>query len=68
MKMACLGGHFPILISKNTREDHERCIAFSWNPNGFFLQTMDKFHQDDNGQQPLNKSKLKVFHEKEKLR
>jgi hypothetical protein len=32
MKMVCFGGHFPVFIHKDTREDHER-ITFSWNPN-----------------------------------
>ncbi len=30
--MACSGGHFPIIIHKDTKEDHERNITFSWNP------------------------------------
>jgi hypothetical protein len=38
MKMACLKGHFPILIEKDTKEDHERCITFLWNPNVLFVQ------------------------------
>jgi hypothetical protein len=32
MKMACLGGHFLILIYEDTKEDHEKNIVFSWNP------------------------------------
>ncbi len=40
--MACSGSHFPILIHKDIKEDHERCIAFSWNPNGLFIQAKDK--------------------------
>ncbi len=49
MKMACLGGHFPILIHKDTREDHERNIGFSWNPNLFLNGGEDKLCQDGNG-------------------
>jgi hypothetical protein len=28
-----LGGHFPVIIHKDTKEDHERNITFSWNLN-----------------------------------
>jgi hypothetical protein len=37
MRMACLGDHFLVFIGEDTKEDHERCIAFSWNPNGLFV-------------------------------
>jgi hypothetical protein len=69
MKMACLGGHFPVLICEDTRKDHEKCIAFSWKPNGIFVWTKDKSHWDDNGWPPLDKLKHDVFPKppKEKL-
>ncbi len=49
MKMVRSKSHFPILIPKDTKEDHERNITFSWNldllPNG----AKDKSRQDGNG-------------------
>ncbi len=69
MRMACSGGHVLVLIHDNTKEDHERCIAFLWNPNGLFVRTKNKSCKDDSGQQPPTESKPNVFLEppKEKL-
>jgi len=59
--MACSGGHFPVPIHKDTREDHKRCIIFSWNRNGLFVWAKDKSCQNGSGQQPRIESKPNVF-------
>jgi hypothetical protein len=61
MRMACLGSHFLIFICEDTKEDHERCIAFLWNPKGLFVQTKDNSCQDDSGRQPFSKLKLDLL-------
>jgi hypothetical protein len=50
MEMACSKSQFPILIHKDTKEDHEKNIAFSWNPNALPNGAISKSHQDDDGQ------------------
>jgi hypothetical protein len=42
--MAHLGGHFLIIIREDTREDHEKNIAFSWNHDLLFNGGEDKSH------------------------
>jgi hypothetical protein len=61
MKMACLGGHFLVFISEDTKKDHERYITFLWNPNGLFVQIRDKSRWDDSGWWPLGESKPDVL-------
>ncbi len=61
MKMACSGGHFPIFICEDTKEDHKKCIAFLWNPNGLLIRTRNNSYWDDNGQRPPSELKPNVL-------
>jgi hypothetical protein len=55
MKMACLGGHFLVIIPKDTKDDHEGNIAFSWNPNFPSNGGEDKSCLDGKGRQLCGK-------------
>jgi hypothetical protein len=61
MKMACLRGHFLIIIRKDTGEDCEKNIAFSWNPDLLLDGAKDKLHQDGGGRQLCSKWNLDVL-------
>jgi hypothetical protein len=61
MRMACLIGHLLVLIHEDIRENHKRCIAFLWNPNGLFVQAKDKSRQNDNGPRPLVELKPNIY-------
>jgi hypothetical protein len=50
MEMACSGSHFPILIHKDTKDDHERSITYSWILDALPNGAISKSHQDDDGQ------------------
>jgi hypothetical protein len=49
MKMACSKGHFLVIIHKDTKEDRERNIAFSWNPDLLLDGAKDKLLRNGNG-------------------
>lgn len=47
--------------SQDTREDHEKYIAFSWNPNLFFDGAKNKLHRDGSGRQVCGEWNLDVL-------
>jgi len=49
MKMACSGGHFLVVIREDMKENHEKNITFSWNPNLFPDGAEEKSCQNDGG-------------------
>jgi hypothetical protein len=49
MKMACSGGHFLVVIREDMKENHEKNITFSWNPNIFHDGAEEKSCQNDGG-------------------
>jgi len=63
MEMACCGSHFPILIHKDTKDDHERSITYSWILDALPNGAISKSHQDDDGQRLFgNKSRHLLKH------